>query len=366
MANTPQNIIGFETGDINEAGTITGAFVTVQSTIKRSGSYALRINPGTGNTSYYRVASPSLAGLTTAITSSQIYCSFYFYYTTKATSGNAAPIFATNTGSSANRMETRLTGDGTLAVYDASLNLQATGTTVLAVSTWYRIDVLSTAGASAAYELKINGSTELSGTMDQSANANFYAVFGKTSNPGNQAVDYYYDDVWIDSSDYAPPGYRIGIMKPASDDSTTWSGTYADIDEVPISTSDFISSNGISNATYNMQSLLSASIPVNISIHSVKAYTYSAEILPTSNTFSIGIRSGSTNSMTTNSNPNASAVEVSKIYTVDPNTTATWTTLGLQAAKLRVNEGTAGVTTMRVYAGYFIVAYTPSRTFNIT
>lgn len=365
MANTPQNIVGFETGDATyEKQSSVGGSVNVQSTTKRSGNYALRINPAGANTSLFRIGGFSAAGAATTITTNPIYFDFYFYYVTAPASSNE-PIANVTTGSAALRMEVRLNSDGTLSVYDSTLTLVSTGTTILTANMWYRISIMSSQGA-AAYALKINGATELSGTADQAAGANFYVAVGKTNNRNSNSVDFYYDDLWLDTTDFAPSDYRVGIMTPVSDDSVAWTGTYANIDEIPTSTSDFINSNGISAATFNMRTFASSGISDALSIHAVKAYSWTADTAVVTNTYTVGIRSNVTNSMTTNLNAGAAQAETSKIIVSDPNTSAAWTKAGLEAAKLRVSEGTAAVTSMEVYAGYFMVAYTPTRVFSIT
>ena len=365
MANTPVNIIGFETGDLNERGTTAGSSVNVQSTIKRSGSYALRINPGALNTSLYRVGSPGTNGTIGTIVTTDIYFGFYFYYVTKPASSNE-PLASTNTGSSTLRLELRLNSDGTLSVYDQAANLITTGSTVLDASTWYKIDIRSSVGVSAAYEVRINNTVEMSGTADQSASANFFVVVGKSAIRGSQAVDFYYDDLWVDTAGYAPGSYNIGIMKPMSDSTNAWIGSYADIDEVPIDVANYVVSNGTSAATFNMQTFADTGIPDSCTIHVVKGYSYGADTDNETNSYSVGVRSNVTNSMTSNFNTTNTAVEMSKITTADPNTSTTWTKSGLEAAKIRLNEANASADNMRVYAAFFMVAYTPNRKFDIT
>lgn len=360
MANIPLNIIGFETGDLSERLSGVGTSSTVQSAIKRSGDYALRTNPGAANSANYRIAYNAAAGNLVSIPVSALYVSFYFYYVAKASSADE-PIAATLNGSAGLRLEVRLTSAGNLAVYDSTPTLVATGATVLSQNTWYRIDIQSNSGSPANYEVKINGTVELSGTANQTVSANFQVGLGKTNNRNSQAVDYYYDDVWIDSTDYAPSNYGIARLDPVSDDVNGWSGTYADIDEAPVSETEYVSSTGGAapmTATYNIEALTSVGIDTGSTIHLTKAFSWAADPSAVANTYSYGIVSGATTSTTNNFNSTATAAEISKLYVNDPNTSASWGRAGLEASKLRVSEGTTGVSSMRVYAAYMMVAYT--------
>lgn len=360
MPNTPLNIIGFETGDLSERLSGVGTSSTVQSAIKRSGDYALRTNPGTANSANYRIAYPAAAGNIVSIPVSTLYLSFYFYYATKASSADE-PIAATLNGSAGLRLEVRLTSTGNLAVYDSTPALVATGTTVLSQNTWYRIDILSNSGTTANYELKINGSVELSGTANQTASANYQVGLGKTNNRNSQAVDYYYDDVWLDSTDYAPSNYAIARLDAASDNINGWNGTYADIDETPISETEYVSSTGGAapmTASYNIESFASAGIPAGSTVHLAKVMSWMADTSAVTNTYSVGLLSAAATSTTSNYNAGSTSLEVSKLITTDPNTAAVWTQSGLEAAKLRLNEGTASVSSTRVYGAYVMTAYT--------
>lgn len=360
MPNTPLNIIGFETGDLSERSSGVGVSSTVQSAIKRSGDYALRTNPGAANSANYRIASPAGSGAITSMGVTKVYVSFYFYYAVKAGSADE-PIAATYNGSSTLRLELRLNSSGQLVIYDSTPALVATGTTVLAQNTWYRIDLQSNSGVSGNYELKINGVLELSGTANQTATSNYIVGLGKTNNRNSQAVDYYYDDVWIDETDYAPANYSIRRLDPVSDDVNGWNGTYADIDETPISETEYVSSTGGAapmTATYNVETFASAGITAGSTIHLAKAFSWVAEPSAITNTYTYGIVSGATTSVTNNYNAGATSAEISKLYVTDPNTAASWAQAGLEAIKLRVNEGTASVSSMRVYAAYMMVVYT--------
>lgn len=360
MPNTPLNIIGFETGDLSERLSGVGTSSTVQSAIKHSGDYALRTNPGAANSANYRIAYNAAAGNTVSIPVSTLYLSFYFYYAVKAASADE-PIATALTGSAGIRLEVRLTSSGNLAVYDSALSLVATGATILSQDTWYRIDLQSNSGVAAAYELKLNGTVELSGTANQTASANYQAGLGKTNNRNSQAVDYYYDDVWLDSTDYAPANYAIARLDPVSDDVNGWSGTYADIDETPISQAEYVSSTGGAapmTATFNIESFASAGITVSSTIHLTKAFSWVADPSATTNTYTYGIMSGATINTTNSFNAGTSAAEISKLYVNDPSTTTSWTQVGLEASKLHVGEGTASVSSMQVYAAFMMVAYT--------
>jgi len=126
----------------------------------------------------------------------------------------------------------RMNSDRTLSVYTGNTSV-ATGSTVLAINTWYYVEFKTVASAIGAYELKINGTTELSGT------ANFVAVDYSAVTFGNytltfNAYRFYFDDIYINDSEFAPavPGIDL-LYVSANGTYTSWVGNRLMVDEFP-------------------------------------------------------------------------------------------------------------------------------------
>lgn len=128
--------------------------------------------------------------------------------------------------------------------------LVATGTTVLALDTWYRIDfgLTGTDTGTATCNVLIDNvpeHTNVSVTMTGSFNIGA-AIVGKRTNRNSQSVEYFFDDVTFGDV-FAGSNHRVFVAVPVDTafdpDGTPYTGTHADIDEVPISDADFMTLN---------------------------------------------------------------------------------------------------------------------------
>lgn len=201
------NFTGFETGTTLEAFT-TGGTISLQSSVVRTANYALQVNSTTTGTGTFNIL--GLAGDDTGrfgnLNISTAYYTFYFRYATKP-AANDEPIFRANDDASTPKFELRLDSDSQLNAYDSDLTLLSSGTTVLAADTWYLIEVKVGTGVTGAYEVKISGVSEYSGTgnlLATKGNSQFF--LGKTTNRNGNTVDFYYDDFCVDNADYPGAG----------------------------------------------------------------------------------------------------------------------------------------------------------------
>jgi hypothetical protein len=233
----PINIIGFEQGSTHESNATAGT-TSVQSSVKRTGTYALLANPTTTNVGYHQFLTFGASGVSSNPNVATMYSRFYFYYTTKAASGAEEIFVQRDTTNAADKLSVRLNSSGNLVVYDSAASLVATGSTALSSSTWYRIEVKAGNGAAAAYEVKIDGTSELSGTANQAATNCGGIRLGKVTDRSNQSVTYYYDDINMNDAAYPGDG-NVLMIKPKANGSThqcTWgtnSSNYLEVDEVP-------------------------------------------------------------------------------------------------------------------------------------
>ena len=122
------------------------------------------------------------------------------------------------------KLAVRIDSNGKLSLYDKDNVQIGVGGTVLAQSTWYRVEVLcgtesAEGNDDGAYGLLVNDNVELSGNGNVRAVDVGYVVLGKYVNSNSEDIDCYYDDVAIDTSGYPGAG-RIYMMLPDADTGT--------------------------------------------------------------------------------------------------------------------------------------------------
>ncbi len=234
------NICGAETGDGAETynGSLSGG-ITVVTTAPRTGTYHFRAVATTTD-----VAGQSFRGLNGAGAPSDfgvatLYsCVHYRFVTLPAANDEEIFVVINDSASLANCWYVRITSSGLLKVYKGDYfgtpSLVATGSTALTTGTYYRLEFKFGVGASAAYEVKINGTSEVSGTQDfTGVTVNNYVIIGKAMNRNSQSVEYYFDDIAISDSAYPGAG-QVNILKPDGAGSySQFTGSYTDVDEVP-------------------------------------------------------------------------------------------------------------------------------------
>lgn len=339
------NYSGFEGATQREFNANSGTW-SVQTSIKRSGAYALRTNPTTPTAvSYLQLVAISTSGITSNPNVSKMRSTFWFYVAT-APSADSEEIFVQrDTTNAADKLSVRIDSSRNLSVYDKDAALVATGTTVLSTSTWYCIEVESNNGTSASYELRINQVSELSGTCNQSATNCGAARFGKVTNRNGRSVDFYYDDITLDDADYHGKE-RVFRLSPTANGSTAeWtSGTnssdYQEVDEVaPDDDTTYIMNPASAGKIHlvTLESCATAGITVS-SIKAFKALVRWRENSSATSAAKIRIRSSATNSDNSTRNIGATYEDNHKILATDPNTSTAWTESGINAVEIGVVE----------------------------
>lgn len=254
-----QNICGFETGDTLEALT-SGGTIAIGTTYARSGRYGLRTNPTTTGVGWYDLGSSSVTEMNLA----SLYGRFYFRYATLPASGTEEIASVWETTTDTLKLGIRIDSTGSLSLWDSlGLQISTTGATDLAANTWYRIEVRADTGVAATAEVKVNGTVEVTGTGNlTTANARSLRL-GKSTDRSNQTVDFWYDDISVDNSAYPGAG-ACGIMLPnGAGNYALWTGgTFVNLDEIPQSTTDYITSTGVVGeaSTFAMHSTGSSGI----------------------------------------------------------------------------------------------------------
>lgn len=335
------NFCGAETGDLVETSTGLGTVSVVSSPV-RTGNYSFRCNPTTTATGAVQFARlDDSGGISTAnvVTS---YIRFYFRYATKP-SANSEEIFQALSTTFANKFNVRITSDGVLAAYNSAATLLATGSTVLSADTWYRVEIKVGTGTSGDWEVKINGTSEISGTGNLTTNNTGHIRLGKAVNRNGQSVDYFFDDMlWSDSA--YPGAGECHIMSPdANGTYQTWSigagsgSHYQIVDETPHNsdTDYLLSTLGVGDA----ETQAVASPPVDFStingvrsVIVIKRDTINGSI-------KVRLRSGSTNSDAGFAVSTTSSYACyNRISETDPATGSAWTDSALDTIESGIVE----------------------------
>lgn len=349
------NYSGFETGDATEFQSMTGS-AAVQSSIVKSGGYALKIETTATGTGLCQLGMVSAAGQNVAATLTAIYSRFYFRYTTKAASGDETITSASS------KFELRLNSAGKLSFYDRTNTLKSTGTKVLESDIWYRIELHIVNGSSGTYEVRIDGITDLSGSADV-ANTQFTGLFvGKPVNRNSNPVLYYYDDLAIDSSDWIGESF-VAALRPAAVGTYDAFSNFGGINKVSSvmnndgDTTYIYSSNSNTLQSFTVESPASRGITGVIkAVKAISTQRYPA----TSASARAFIKSNGTNSFVTNPGYTASTYAAnSKLLLQEPSANADWTISDLNSLEIGVgtNSSASGLTNCtRLIA---MVLYTP-------
>jgi hypothetical protein len=365
------NHIGFESGDFSECHASSGT-VSVQTSTVKTGTYALRSNPTGGSNGYATLgtvlADGTSSGAGTGVATA--YLKFEFRYATKATSADE-PIVHAKTIANNDKWELRLDLNGKLKFYDSAMvQSGSTGSTTLNSGTWYTIEVKAGTGASAAWEVKIDGTSEISGTANLTTSNNGSFRIGVSTKRNANAVDYFFDDVVLDDASF-PGESEIKILLPDGNGSTAqWtSGTapsnYTSVDEIPpgsdgtLDTS-YIAKSSAASQTHLVTLQSSATGGISGTIKSVKAFVYPRESAGgTTAATGVRIRSSSSNSDSNTRNGSTTYTTQVRIIETDPATSSAWTTSGIDAMEVGVFD-TSSETAVRCSSILAFVEYTPS------
>lgn len=328
------------------SGTASGTF-NVSIDPVYSGTYALRINPTGAAGGQISPGVPDAAGNQGSFNIATGWLTFYFRYATKATVGNEE-ILRSRTGGGTEKFTLRLASSGELVMYAGTTPL-ATSSAVLSADTWYKLYVKMGTGASAAYELYVDDVSQFSGTASVSTTNTAQFNFGKTNNRNSNSVDYFYDNIIVDDSQYHTSS-DIKALKPNANGSTMqWTGgtnasDYQEVDETPHdSDTTYIRSTALNDvALFDLTSTSEEGITGTIL--AVKGFAVVRDEGTVSGA-QLRIRSGSSNSDSTSRDPGnvfftssgITSVFV-RLLTTDPATSAAWTLSALDDVEVGVIE----------------------------
>lgn len=363
------NFVGWEIGDSSEATSTAGTF-SVQSTVKRTGGYALQVNPTTtniGTQTFSIIEANGTNGDGSPTIGNTIYVRFYFRYATKPTSGDEE-IFTVLSGTSATqKMSLRLDDDGTLNAYNTNAGaLIGSSTAALSQDTWYRIEVLcQTSSSTADVEVLVDGNSEIfNANVNTNGTGCGRVLLGKQIDRNSNTIDVFYDDLSISTTGYPGAG-QISKLSPNANGATMeWtSGTgasdYTQVDETPRNFADYVMSTtaGGDIALFALES--SATGGISGTIAAVKAVTTGRENTTVTSATSVRVVSGGTTVDTTAFNGTTSTHTLSSlVMETDPDTAAAWTTTGIDA--LEVGQVEANAVNKICDSVYLMVDYVPA------
>ncbi len=360
------NFLGFETGNhTNEVLNSFGPLLT-QSTVYHTAAYGIKINPTSTNTAWVQIGQIASNGEQQIASVNTSYTRFYFHVETFP--GMSEEIFVIDGPVILNKASLWLNSNGTISLYRGGVTHVATGTIQLVSGAWYRIELKVGNGTAAPYELRINGFTEFSGTMDsQDVSALFY--LGKVTDRNADGFTVYYDDVAIRDDNW--PGHgEVKIMRPndtgAYDFWVASSGqAWQCVDEVPPNDdTDFISTLFVDDVTtVGLESSTSAG--VSGVINSFKAVARGKNASASGSVgLAVRIRSGSTDADSGDATVGSSYAARQFISDTNPNGGGTWTNSALNGTEVGVVHrppGSANGVRATFLCG--MVDYTPASNF---
>jgi len=343
------NTCGFETGaggTSDDECTLAGTnAATIQTTTKRTGDYALKVLPVTTGTSYGNNVYCSHLATGGPDTSTGIATAYWRFYVNFAALPSAAEgIFRAVNTAVGPKFEIRINQNGNLLAVDTNLSALGTGSTVIATGTWYRIEAKISTGASAAWEVLINGVSELSGsTANLNTNNNRNATFGKQVNQNGSGYEAYYDDIACSDSAYPGAGAIQCIRPDGNGNYTAWAGVYTDVDDLvagagsDADTTKWTSSTITQAETATLESC--ATRGISGTINAVKTITVVKRTSGSATNIKHRLRvtsPGTADTDLTDYATTASFVLIASVRTVNPSGGAAWDTAGIDSLEVGV------------------------------
>lgn len=357
MANI--GLCGFETGDFSTEQVIASSgSVALNTVTTRTGVYSLRVNPTLTGTGSVRIGSSA------SNNKPSVYYTFWFRYAARPASGEEILFQVLNTSALA-KLEARLDSTGAIILYSFSPTLLGASQPI-AQDTWHRIDVFAATGTTAAYEMRINGVTVLTGSANLSSSNNHSIRVGKHEDTNGQTVDYYFDDVWLDDAAY-PADFGIKIRRPSANGSVMqWTGgtgasDYTQIDELPFGVTDYVQSvNAGDVALFDLESCAAAGITGTI--RCVLVHAVAREVASGTGEFGMRLRSGASDADGPLGDYTTTSTHRSLIVETNPATGTAWTIQTADAIEVGVVDGAGGAVRQRLQWLAASIAFSPMTT----
>lgn len=340
----PINFAGGETGTVTDEGSVSNA--TLQTTTVKTGTYAYETKGGIGGSASFILNCLSATGASTGCTTATSFVKFDFrYHVLPSGSDTSIEILYVENVSFADKAFVSIDQTGHLIMKNGAATVLATGTTALSVDTWYRVEVEIATGTSAAYEIKINGVSEISGTGNfTTGNAMDYR-FGDHTNTISSNPDFFYDNMVVDSAAY-PGAVFVHRMAPAGDGATAqWtSGTapsnYTTVNEVPMLNTNYEMSTTAGAQTTLVSLASSASSGIVGTVTAAKVWTSRREDTSVTSADKVRTIESATTVDTTALDLPITDTNSFSLQSTKPSGGA-WTTAALDATQIGCNETNA-------------------------
>lgn len=270
-----------------------------------------------------------------------IYAQFWFRYASKTTnnSGGIASLTTSDYGNGAFGL--KLNSSGKIEIFNHTDTIVGSaGSTTLSVDTWYNIKIraeLNSTLLTVTYNVYIDEVSEFSGSYSVgSVSSNFNTLILGQYLPDNTStgVDYYYDDVIVDSTNFhSTDATVLNLLANANGTTMQWtSGTgssdYTQVDEIPPSGSDYVMSPTSGANPYTAQFLMQSCSSAGVSgtILAVRVGTETRENTSVvSATHQVSIWVGATNVKSTTTNGNTGLDQRWLFFSENPDTSSPWT-----------------------------------------
>jgi hypothetical protein len=326
LSNERLFISGAETGSITQECVARSGTHSYSSTVHRTGQYSFRTNPTGSGTGYFSFARNADGGEWDNLDSPTLFIHFGFRCDT-APSANDEPIAAIRHG--ATNAELRLNSSRYLVLYDKDGSLVETGTTQLSLNTWYSVEWDFETGTTAAYAVRLDGSSELSGTGNFLTTNPISFYIGKWASRNNETVDFYFDDIVIDKNYAIGDSYVVPLYPNADGTQTGWTASAGNkwdcVEEVPLTTGTYIYTS-TTDDVYSADFEGSTDVGLQGNIKSVTLYAAGQEGSPATTDLSVRIYSGSGNVESIGLDlASASWKTCWYIAETDPDTSSAWT-----------------------------------------
>lgn len=232
--------------------------------------------------------------------------------------------------------------------YSVGTTLVSTGSVVISSAITYRLEwflqvsSLSSVGRSV---VKINGTTDIdyTGVTQPGATTQFNQFWLGTTGVSYNSFQYF-DDFVLDDATWIGNTKIIALSPSASGASTGWTPSagenYACVDEVPITTADYVSVNTASALDlYNLPSVISSAT----SIKSVQiSIRHEVEGSPTPTKTQIAIHHNSTSAFSSSLTPGAAGSPVygTKLWDSNPVSGSSWTVADINSLQIGIKAAT--------------------------
>lgn len=355
-----RNFIGWETGQLNSLGTPDGEEIfngggTLSTTTVRTGTYALRVNPS-AVIARTEVSEHGADGAKVDFNDATLYYRTYFRW---ASHSDVDAFMSALDTALAVKLNLKLTADDKIEVFDAGGDSLTTGATVLNANQWYRIGLKCETGASAGWEVEIDGNAEVSGTVDDVGTVNNGRL--RLGSVDSSTFDFFYDDVLIDDAEFPGPGQSRICKATGNGTDTAWTGDFNDVDDLPNdgTTTIILTSDDPNAETVNVED--TDTVGIGGVINGVKNIAIARRLTNAATNIQARLRSGGSTVNTTDYDITKDNFElIADIHATDPATSAAWTRAGIDAVEAGVLHNQAQSRQLDCTAIYVSVDYTPA------